>query len=263
MQKLILLFSMAGFALMNAQQISDYQYVYVPKKFTEFNENQYKLNDLLASKLQAKKYVVLKEEPGNWPLELQQNPCKVLRADAENTSSMLRNKITVNFKDCNGKTVATFEGKSAEKDYEPGYREALTLAAQSVGASQPKEMTMISQQTPVRTVEEVKQSVQVETKTVETRSTTVQNTSSVGNKAEIFSNGGVNFNKINLGNGQFILNNPKSSIPFATFSESTKTGVYRVKLEDGTQTIGYDENGNVIIEIPQNGSYRKAEFKRN
>ena len=37
--------------------------------------------------------------------------------------------------------------------------------------------------------------------------------------------------------------------------------VYRVTLENGTSTIGYSENGNLVIEIPtSDGNYKKEVF---
>ena len=44
--------------------------------------------------------------------------------------------------------------------------------------------------------------------------------------------------------------------------ESTKKEVYRVQLQDGSQTLGYVENGNIVIEIPNaEGSFRKEIFE--
>jgi hypothetical protein len=48
---------------------------------------------------------------------------------------------------------------------------------------------------------------------------------------------------------------------FATFKNTTKSDVYRVTLENGTSTIGYTENGNLVIEIPtSDGNYKKEVF---
>ena len=43
------------------------------------------------------------------------------------------------------------------------------------------------------------------------------------------------------------------------FKNTTKSDVYRVTLENGTSTLGYTENGNLVIEIPTNdGNYKKV-----
>ncbi|WP_185148731.1 hypothetical protein [Chryseobacterium mulctrae] len=52
-----------------------------------------------------------------------------------------------------------------------------------------------------------------------------------------------------------------SSVPFATFKETTKKDVFRVKLGSGESTTGYYENGNLVIEIPKgNDEYSKEVF---
>ena len=68
-------------------------------------------------------------------------------------------------------------------------------------------------------------------------------------------------NKINLSNGEFILVNPNNSVPFATFKPSAKKDVFRVQLQDETATLGYVENGKILVEIPNaDGSFKNEEF---
>ena len=82
------------------------------------------------------------------------------------------------------------------------------------------------------------------------------------NKAETFSNGTLNLNRIFISDSQFILASPNDSTPYAIFKESTKKEVYRVQLQDGSQTLGYVENGNIVIELPNaDGSFRKEIFE--
>jgi hypothetical protein len=71
----------------------------------------------------------------------------------------------------------------------------------------------------------------------------------------------VSFQKIQISKDQFILVSSSSSVPFATFKNTTKSDVYRVTLENGISTLGYTENGNLVIEIPINdGNYKKEVF---
>ena len=49
------------------QKLSDYEYVYVPAKFKDYETNQYNLNNLLKKALEGKKYKVIQEEMANWP----------------------------------------------------------------------------------------------------------------------------------------------------------------------------------------------------
>lgn len=43
------------------QNVSDYQYIYVPQKFNDFEQNKYGLNDLLQAKLKQKRFIILNE----------------------------------------------------------------------------------------------------------------------------------------------------------------------------------------------------------
>ncbi len=46
----------------SAQNITDYEYIYVPKKFKDFKTNEYNLNTLLKKALEGKKYKVIQDE---------------------------------------------------------------------------------------------------------------------------------------------------------------------------------------------------------
>ena len=48
--------------IFSAQNITDYEYIYVPKKFKDFEANEYNLNTLLKKSLEAKKYKDLNNE---------------------------------------------------------------------------------------------------------------------------------------------------------------------------------------------------------
>ena len=45
--------------LFSAQNITDYEYIYVPKKFKDFEANEYNLNTLLKKALEAKKEMLV------------------------------------------------------------------------------------------------------------------------------------------------------------------------------------------------------------
>jgi hypothetical protein len=52
-----------------------------------------------------------------------------------------------------------------------------------------------------------------------------------------------------------------SSVPFATFKSTSKDAVFLVKLADGNTTIGYFENGSIVIDMPQaDGKFSKEVF---
>jgi hypothetical protein len=66
-----------------------------------------------------------------------------------------------------------------------------------------------------------------------------------------YSNGKVDVQKIQIDANQFILAKSGSSVPFAIFKTTSKKDVFLVKLSDNTTTIGYFENGNIVIDIQQ------------
>lgn len=254
MKKVLQLSFIIIFAAIYSQNISNYEYVSVAAKTGNLESGKYGLSGILNSKLKAGKYEIISDSSESWPDAAKKNPCGVLKAEIEDTSTFLKNKIQVNFKDCSGKTVASFEGKSNIKEYEPGFKDALNIALKTLPASNPVKLAVITE-TP-------KQPVAIATEPVKSSSSETQNSSvKTENKAQTFSNGTLNLNRIDISDNQFILASPNNSTPYAIFKESTKKEVYRVQLQDGTQTLGYLENGNIIIEFAHNdGSFKKEIF---
>ncbi|AZA55532.1 hypothetical protein [Chryseobacterium sp. G0201] len=225
------------------QKISDYKYVSIPEKFQTF-KNSFDLENFLANALKGKKYVILQDDKLKWPSEAMGNSCSIINADVINDKTMLRNRVILQFKDCNGKTILESKGNSTIKEFEEGFQDALKQALVVVPISNP--VAIVAQkeaETPVNN--NVSSTVAV----------------SAESTASKYSNGKVDLQKVQIDNSQFILVKPNSSLPFATFKSTTKADVFRVKLETGDSTIGYFENGNIVIEIPQkNGEYAKEVF---
>lgn len=267
-------FALVNISIFGQQNISDYQYIYVPKKFADFKtDNQYKLNTALASALKAKKYQVLQDDPENWPNALKLEPCKVLTAQVKNNSNMLRNRVILDFSDCKKNEVKAIKATSMEKEFEAGYNDALRQALATVPVSDPKERIEMSatsvsstksntsQVLPAKEVEAV---VQSSSPAKETKSADYELSSQSTTGAEMFTLNNENFQKVKIGNGGFILVSPKSSVPFATFQPSAKEGVYRVSLNDGSMTLGYQEKENLVIEMPNsNGTFTNLIFIKN
>ena len=141
--------------LFSAQNITDYEYIYVPKKFKDFKTNEYNLNTLLRKALEGKKYKVIQEELVNWPLELRQNPCKVLNADLLNDSNMFRNRVKLQFSNCDKNVVFETKGTSMIKDFELGYQDAMNISLKNLQNSQPKEIEVLAKPTEKNAVETV------------------------------------------------------------------------------------------------------------
>ncbi len=230
-----------------AQKVSDYKYVTLPAKFETFKED-YGLGELLTKTLLSKNYIVIPADKLQWPSEAKDNPCNVLLADIVNDSGFLRNKVLVKFKDCNDKEIQSIKGASSIKEYKEGYQDALKQT-----------YTLISPAKPIEQIQTVTKTVVVS----EEKPANVNNSTSENNSAQKYSNGKMDLQKIQMDGSQFILVSPNSSSPFATFKTTTKNDVFRVKLQNGESTLGYFENGNIVIEIPQsNGEYSKEVFSK-
>ena len=252
------------------QNISDYQYIYVPAKFKDFEANQYNLNTQLKKALIDKKYTIIHEEMTDWPAELRENPCKVLTADLLNDSNMFRNRVKLQFTNCQKKVVSETKGNSLYKEYDLGFEDALNLSLKTIPTSSPNPnlfvadlKSSIKEEIPrpidLKEVKEIKNEEPVSTPPVPTKS--VESKSVESKKAESYTNGKVNLQKVQISKDQFILVSSSSSVPFATFKNTTKADVYRVTLENGTSTLGYTENGNLVIEIPtSDGDFKKEVF---
>ncbi|PJJ62473.1 hypothetical protein [Chryseobacterium geocarposphaerae] len=230
-----------------AQKVSDYKYVTLPAKFDTFKED-FGLGELLTKTLRSKNYTVIPADKLQWPSEAKDNPCNVLLADIVNDSGFLRNKVLVKFKDCNDKEIQSIKGASSIKEYKEGYQDALKQTFVSISPANPTNQTMVQTKIQETTVSSTPQSV---------------NTPSSDNLAVRFSNGKMDLQKIQMDGSQFILVSPNSSSPFATFKTTSKNDVFRVKLQNGGSTLGYFENGNIVIEVPQsNGEYSKEVFSK-
>ena len=244
MKKISFLLFIILISIAKAQSVSDYKYIAIPSEFNDFKENKsYGLSVILEKTLKSKKYTILPEAKSSWPAEAQTNPCSILNADVLNDKSMFRNKVILEFKDCNNKVITTEKGSSTIKEFEPGFQDALKIASAKIPVSNPNIQNMAKSEMPV----------QEQQKPVETSKVNSQN-------ALRFTKGNLTLQKIQIDNSQFILVDGNSSTPFATFKATAKNDVYRVKLGSGESTLGYFENGNIVIEMPKDGDFVKEIF---
>lgn len=112
-------------------QINNYQFIVVPEKFQEFEEeNQHHTSTLLKLLFTREGFTTYYEK--QVPDELI-GSCKGLKVDLLDESSMLRTKAVLVLKDCKGREVfRTKQGDSREKDLKEGFREAIEVAFQSI-----------------------------------------------------------------------------------------------------------------------------------
>ncbi|MDF2933500.1 MAG: hypothetical protein K0R36_2831 [Chryseobacterium sp.] len=231
-----------------AQKVSDYQYIALPEKFTGFKNDQYKMDVLLSKTLKQKQYVVVSGNRSQWTAEANSNPCSVLNADVINDSGFLRNKVVLEFKDCNGKVIASQKASTSIKEFEEGFQDALKQALVTVPVSSPKEIQMQVAAQEAQSSEPVREAPR-------------QNVDNSSNQSGKYTNGKVSLQKVQIDDSQFILVESNSSVPFANFKSTSKKDTFKVKLNSGESTIGYYENGNIVIEMPKgNDDYSKEVF---
>lgn len=248
MKKLSVLILSVCSVIAFGQKVSDFKYVSIPEKFQTF-KNSFGLENYLAQALKGKQYTAISGDKSKWPTELITNSCSVVNADVINDKTLLRNRVILQFKDCNDKVVLESKGTTDIKEFEEGYQDALKQALVKVSVSNPVETLSIQ---PANTAT---------SKVTVTSEVVTVNDASPETGASKFSNGKVDLQKVQLDANQFLLVKSNSSVPFATFKATTKKDVFRVKLENGNSTIGYFENGNIVIEMPQsNGEYAKEVF---
>ncbi len=234
--------------IIKAQSVSDYQYVMIPAEFSTFRET-YGMDAILNKSLTFKKYMVLPAEKSTWPADAVANPCKILSADVLNEKSLLRNKISLQFRDCNQKVIYSEKASSMIKEFEPGFQDAMRQAIAKLPAANPKSMVTESVAVRDNIVSDTAPSQQ---KVVESKP---------AGTAQRYSNGNLTLQKIQIDDSQFILVDSNSSTPFATFKKTAKNDVFRVKLNSGESTLGYFENGNIVIEMPKGSDFVNEVFK--
>lgn len=227
------------------QKVSDYKYVLIPEKFDAFKKSSYGLETFLAKALKGKNYIILPTNITQWPSEVRDNSCNVLEADVLDDSSMFTNKIILQFTDCNKKIILEAKGRSSIKEFETGYPDALKDALIKVGNSNPVAMQPAKNQASMTSTTIAGNTAQ--SSVSETAVSVPATGSSTGN----YSNGKIDVQKIQIDVNQFILAKSGSSVPFAIFKTTSKKDVFLVKLSDNTTTIGYFENGNIVIDIQQ------------
>ncbi len=121
-----------GLQAYSQSQLNEYKYIIVPKKFDGFkNENQYQTSTAIKYYFVELGLNTVYDDA--LPGDLNSDRCLGLLTTLLDNSSMFVTKITIILQDCNGKEVyRTQQGLSKEKDYNAGYREAITKAFMSL-----------------------------------------------------------------------------------------------------------------------------------
>ncbi len=122
-----------GFLSRGTAQLNPYQYVVVPKKFQEFDqENKYHTSTLVKYLLGEAGFTAYYD--GEVPAVII-DKCKGLRIELLDESTTFRTKVFLAMKDCNGSEVfRTAEVDSRIKSFKESYEEAIRKAFKSIEA---------------------------------------------------------------------------------------------------------------------------------
>lgn len=256
MKKGLIIFIFLWVSSAFAQNVNDFKYVIIPEQFSDFEQNQYRLNYILLRLLEEKQYEVLKSDSLNWPQEVIQNPCLALNSDILRKKHFLKMKVELVFTDCSGKEIGKFEGISSEKEYSKGYPDALRKASQTIRVSNPKELNYEIPLTENTVVSE-KPEIQIQRNHLE----------NAWFEAGIeFTNENKNLILTEMKDGSYLLIQKENKEIIGQFYPSAKPEIFHVKIiEDSItyNTIGYYDGENLSIEIPnEKNTWKLIEYKK-
>lgn len=118
----LMVFVVVGISV-NAQQA--YKYVIIPTRFNDFGDdlNPYGLSSSLQALLAERSIKGVFEKA-----DLPEDYCEALTVHLTKVSSVLTNKLVVEFRDCMNRVVWSEEGAGSSKEYREGYAEAIADA---------------------------------------------------------------------------------------------------------------------------------------
>lgn len=129
----VLLIMVMGLQAFSQEQLNEYKYIIVPKRFDGFrSENQYQTSTLIKYYFVQKGFNTIYDDA--LPQDLESDRCLGLNVKMDNASSMFATKLEIVLNDCEGNEVyRTREGMSKVKEYNLSYREAIREAFSSLG----------------------------------------------------------------------------------------------------------------------------------
>ncbi len=130
----VIVFVLTVFSGYSQGNLNDYKYIIVPKKFDAFKkENQYKTSTLVKFLFTQNGFNAVYEDA--LPEDLNSNLCLGLIVSVIDESSMFTTKASLVLKDCSSQEIlSTLTGNSKVKEYEGGYKEAITEAFGTIRA---------------------------------------------------------------------------------------------------------------------------------
>lgn len=267
MKKFIALAIFAGVNFVNAQELDKYKYFNINKNTSDFKDNQYQLTSRLNFYLEKKNYKILDDDRNNWPNELVKNQCNLVNVDLIKQKSMLKNKLDIQFRDCNNKIIETFEGSSNIKDFDKGYQDALQKALSKIKVHKytGKEVdeTNINKEIPTTFNEGKKEPHPVIKEEVVSNFNPGRIDPHPVIKEEIkYDN---NVKKVDLKDGGFLLMNASNMQTLAQFEPTLRPYIYRVTVfkSNGEKypSIGYTEGNTISFEYLEDGKWNSKYIK--
>lgn len=257
---------LAGITTVNAQELDKYKYFNIPSTTTDFQENQYQLTSRLNYYLGKKNFIILSENKSEWPANVNANPCSVINVDLVKSKSLFKNKLEIQFKDCNNKIVEAIEGSSNIKEYDKGFQDALqkALAKVAVHNYTGKENELPNIETVSKPIDRYEPHPVLKDEPT---------TSGVVNKKEPHPvikdeiNYVTNLKKVDLKEGGFLLMNESTMQTVAKFEPTLRPIIYRVTVfqTGGNKyaSIGYTEGNTISYEYLENGKWKTEYIKIN
>lgn len=129
MTKVFYIFSfliISNFSSFSQSSINDYKYILVPVQFEFLKEkDQYQINSLTKFLFNKYGYTAFMQDE-ELPEDLRNNRCLALTADIVKLNALLKTKMQIELKDCNGNLIQASDiGETREKEYAKAYNLAL------------------------------------------------------------------------------------------------------------------------------------------
>lgn len=151
---LLLVFIFCALNGHSQDQLNDYKFIIVPKKFSCFKkQNAHKTSTLIKFLFVQEGFDVHYE--GDLPSDLMIDRCLGLLVDLNDGSSMFTTKTSMVLKDCNSNVVLeTMEGISKKKDFKAAYQETIEEAFVSIKGMNYSYMPKEIQEEPIASIKD-------------------------------------------------------------------------------------------------------------
>ncbi|GAK92668.1 hypothetical protein JCM19298_3156 [Nonlabens ulvanivorans] len=260
MKGLLVFISIFLTGICQAQDLNDFKYVIVDNQYDFQKEpNEYRLNEMMVFEIK-KRGISAFRNLEVLPQDLNRGTCNALSLRV-NVSTGLRVKMTFEFVDCNGQIVLiTKDGIGRTKNFEKAYREALrdamtTLDKVNYSYVKPLDSQPTGKELPIQTMQPSSVAVGVNLKpslveVVEEETSDIPKpefVELVG--AQIYT---TDSKKYKLQSTESGFNIFKNKNLIGTLKKS-QSGCYLSITSDFTG-IGYEKDGNIVIEYDKNGT---------